>query len=230
MMSDGIPRCSRCGEALSEDAFALSIQRELPNSVPQDLRFCPRCIRSFERWYGKRRKLSSSLALDERPANSASVLAESISEKRSRRSRRRKAEKSHSPGFRGYVPDHPAVRLRLLLDVDDPQVDSEARRINSSRFDLGSGLNIRQLRPIGCWLSGRALELSARPFKSGEDSDRSRSSADKPVIAAFMVEDDAKADHYIKKLQKKFPGIRVIDRFAGPAPETITVRVGVPLR
>ncbi len=53
-----------------------------------------------------------------------------------------------------------------------------------------------------------------------------KSSADKPVMAAFVVENDAKADRYIKKLQKKFPGIRVIDRFAGPVSEAITVRVG----
>ena len=56
-----------------------------------------------------------------------------------------------------------------------------------------------------------------------------KSSADKPVMAAFVAEDCAKADRYIKKLQKKFPGIREIDRFAGPVPETITVRVGAPL-
>lgn len=57
-----------------------------------------------------------------------------------------------------------------------------------------------------------------------------KSSADKPVMAAFVVEDDAKADCYIKKLQKKFPGIREIDRFVGPVPQAITVRVGAPLR
>ena len=36
--------------------------------------------------------------------------------------------------------------------------------------------------------------------------DAPRSSADKPVVAAFVVEDEAKADRYISKLQKKFPG------------------------
>src|ERR1700704_408659 len=36
-----------------------------------------------------------------------------------------------------------------------------------------------------------------------------RSSTDKPVMAAFGVEDDAKADRYIEKLQNKQPGIRV---------------------
>jgi hypothetical protein len=57
-----------------------------------------------------------------------------------------------------------------------------------------------------------------------------KSSADKPIVSAFIVEDDAKADRYIKKLQRKFPGIRVIGRGAGPVPETVTVKVGAPLR
>jgi hypothetical protein len=57
-----------------------------------------------------------------------------------------------------------------------------------------------------------------------------RSSADKPVVVAFVVEDDAKADRYIKKLQKRFPGIRVIDRFPGPVPDTVSVRMGGPRR
>ena len=54
------------------------------------------------------------------------------------------------------------------------------------------------------------------------------SSSDKPVIIAFITDNNEKADRYIKKLQKKFPGIRVIDRFDGPVPNT--VRVGPPLR
>lgn len=54
------------------------------------------------------------------------------------------------------------------------------------------------------------------------------SSADKPPMNGFVVEDDAKADRYIKKLQKRFPGIRVIDRnpFLNGL---ILVRVGAPL-
>jgi hypothetical protein len=57
------------------------------------------------------------------------------------------------------------------------------------------------------------------------------SSADKPVMAAFVVEDDAKVDRYIKKLEKRFPGIRVIDRLQGPVKGMmVTVRVGAPLR
>jgi hypothetical protein len=58
----------------------------------------------------------------------------------------------------------------------------------------------------------------------------SKSSGDKPIMAAFVVEDDEKADRYIKKLQERFPGIRVIDRFKGPVPGTISVRVAEPLR
>ena len=56
-----------------------------------------------------------------------------------------------------------------------------------------------------------------------------KNSGDKPIMAAFVVEDDAKTDRYIRKLQALFPGIRVIDRFKGPVPETISVRVAGPL-
>jgi hypothetical protein len=69
------------------------------------------------------------------------------------------------------------------------------------------------------------IEMIGKAVMSGP-----KSSADKPMMTAFIVEDNVKADRYIKKLQKKFPDIRVIDRFAGPVPETITVRVGAPLR
>ena len=58
-----------------------------------------------------------------------------------------------------------------------------------------------------------------------------KTSADKPIMAAFVVEDDAKADRYISKLQERFPEIRVIDRIQGPVKGmTVTVRVGGPLR
>lgn len=58
-----------------------------------------------------------------------------------------------------------------------------------------------------------------------------RTSADKPVMNAFVVDDDAKADRYIKKLQDKFPGIRIIDRSDGPIKgRSVTVRIGGPLR
>jgi hypothetical protein len=56
------------------------------------------------------------------------------------------------------------------------------------------------------------------------------SSADKPMMVAFVVDDHAKADRYVEKLQKRFPGIRIIDRFDGPVANTVTVRVVGPLR
>lgn len=61
--------------------------------------------------------------------------------------------------------------------------------------------------------------------------DAPRSSADQPLVAAFVVEDDVKADRYIAKLLKKFPSIRIIDRTPGPVVGmSVTVRVGAPLR
>jgi hypothetical protein len=56
------------------------------------------------------------------------------------------------------------------------------------------------------------------------------SSTDKPIMNGFIVETEAKADRYIRKLEKMFPGIRVVDRTAGPTPNTIFVRVAGPLR
>ncbi len=42
------------------------------------------------------------------------------------------------------------------------------------------------------------------------------SSVDQPPMTGFFVESDAKADRYIRKLEKLFPGIRVVGRDAGP--------------
>lgn len=54
-------------------------------------------------------------------------------------------------------------------------------------------------------------------------------SAEKPIMAAFVVENDEKADRYIAKLRDRFPGIRVVDREKGPVPDTVLVRVAGPL-
>jgi len=51
---------------------------------------------------------------------------------------------------------------------------------------------------------------------------------DTPVTVAFIVEDDEKADRYIKKLQARFPGIRVIERVPYVA-NTIAVKLAPPL-
>ena len=42
---------------------------------------------------------------------------------------------------------------------------------------------------------------------------------------AFVVEDDEKADRYVAKLKAKFPSVSVVERFAGPVPGVITVKV-----
>lgn len=56
------------------------------------------------------------------------------------------------------------------------------------------------------------------------------SNTEKPVTVAFVVENDEKADRYIKKLEKKFPGIRVVERLQGPVYGTISIVVGGPLQ
>lgn len=55
-------------------------------------------------------------------------------------------------------------------------------------------------------------------------------SASQPAVIGFIVETNEKADRYLRKLKKRFPTIRVIDRHPGPTPGTIIVRVGPPLR
>jgi hypothetical protein len=46
---------------------------------------------------------------------------------------------------------------------------------------------------------------------------------------AFVTDDEAdKADRYVRKLQARFPGIVVIDRFRGPVAHTVSVKVGPP--
>ena len=60
--------------------------------------------------------------------------------------------------------------------------------------------------------------------------DEPASSADKPTMNGFIVENEAKADRYVAKLEKRFPGIRIISRGPGPTPGLILIRVGPPLR
>lgn len=50
--------------------------------------------------------------------------------------------------------------------------------------------------------------------------------ASQGALVGFIVEDDEKADRYIAKLTEKYKRIRVVDRMAGPVPNTVLVRVG----
>jgi hypothetical protein len=45
-------------------------------------------------------------------------------------------------------------------------------------------------------------------------------------IVAFIVEDDVKANRYLDKLKKKYPGIKVLERGNGPVIGTVFVKVG----
>lgn len=44
-------------------------------------------------------------------------------------------------------------------------------------------------------------------------------------MVAFIVEDNEKADRYMRKLKKKFPTIKEIGRGKGPMPDVIYVKV-----
>jgi|GEM_PF-6294874 len=103
-MSDGIPICSRCRKPLSDNAFALSLEKELPESVPQDLRLCPRCIESFERWYRRRGKSSSKLAPNLQPEDSSALPTTSGSNQSKRRHHRKKQM-------------HPLIRILVVTSL-----------------------------------------------------------------------------------------------------------------
>jgi hypothetical protein len=54
-----------------------------------------------------------------------------------------------------------------------------------------------------------------------------RAVTDNRATVAFIVEaGSGKAERYIQKLTAKFPSVRVLGQFAGPVPNTTTVRVG----
>ncbi|MGC2234290.1 MAG: hypothetical protein WBA09_22505 [Candidatus Acidiferrum sp.] len=49
-------------------------------------------------------------------------------------------------------------------------------------------------------------------------------------VVSFITDDEKdKAERYIRKLEEKFPGIRVIERGRGPVDKTVWVKVGPPL-
>ena len=48
------------------------------------------------------------------------------------------------------------------------------------------------------------------------------------VVGFFIDSEPGKADRYIAKLKKKFPGIRVIFKGDGPIPDTTFVKLGPP--
>lgn len=49
-------------------------------------------------------------------------------------------------------------------------------------------------------------------------------------VVGFIVDDEpGKADRYIRKLQERYPGIRVTYRGKGPTPHVETVKVEPPL-
>lgn len=50
------------------------------------------------------------------------------------------------------------------------------------------------------------------------------------LVVGFVTDaEEGKAERYIAKLQKRFPGIRLISQGPGPVPETVLVKMGPPL-
>lgn len=53
---------------------------------------------------------------------------------------------------------------------------------------------------------------------------------DKPFMVAVIVESHQVADRYERKLKKRFPAVRIIDRHDGPAKGLVTLRIGEALQ
>lgn len=50
------------------------------------------------------------------------------------------------------------------------------------------------------------------------------------LVVGFITDSEVgKAERYIKKLQERFPGIRVIYQGNGPVADTVLVKVGPPV-
>ncbi len=125
-MTDGTPICSRCGNSLSDDAFTLSLQKDLSESVPRDLQLCPRCVESFQRWVRKRGNLFSKAASNLQPESSSELLSASSS-KHSKRRHHRKREMQ--PWVRNVVVTSLTILLFILTFMWTWRVLSHATRV-----------------------------------------------------------------------------------------------------
>lgn len=121
------------------------------------------------------------------------------------------------------MPDTPRTTL-----TDGTQVYPEHRELKSNGQQQDYVVLADEERAKGFV---RPVRHSYKHLKCGVVTTMSRqpTSAAKPLVIGFIVEDHAKADRYVKKLREKFPTIRIIDRFDGPVANTVTVRVGPPL-
>ncbi len=75
--------------------------------------------------------------------------------------------------------------------------------------------------------------LHYKDLSDESEDERIRQIGDKvmneKLTVGFIVEDDLKAERYIKKLKKRFQGIHVIAQYRGLIPETVLVKVGPPV-
>lgn len=60
--------------------------------------------------------------------------------------------------------------------------------------------------------------------------DAPKSSGDKPMMVAVIVDTRKVAKRYAAKLRREYSGIRIIDIIDGPVKGTVMLRVGEPLR
>ena len=76
--------------------------------------------------------------------------------------------------------------------------------------------------------------MEYRDLGDEEEDERIRQIGEKTMndkmIVGFVTDDEkGKADRYIEKLKKRFPGIRVIDRGNGPVEHCVWVKMGPPV-
>lgn len=110
-MTDRTDTCGRCSESISGDAFMLSLKKDSSESAPQDLRLCPRCVESFDRWARKHGTLSSP-AVPASQSERSSVV--SIGSRLSGARRRKRSKKQQGLVIRGIVITFLTLLLFLL--------------------------------------------------------------------------------------------------------------------
>ena len=89
-MSENISICSRCRKPLSSNGLAITLEKELRDSIPQVIELCPNCIESFEWWYRKHENPPSTVPANDQTADGLRSPSTSGSNRSKRRHRKKK--------------------------------------------------------------------------------------------------------------------------------------------